>query len=196
MLSAAKISRDVRSPTRDHGRTMDADGVIARATEAIRAGQPETARQLLSPLIISLREANARRELARALRALGEAERQLPDSDSGAAAYEEAVTLARSLGEPRFLAHTVRHLGDIHRHKGDFERAAACYGEALALYRADAGLPPLDAANAHRAMALLQEQHGMRGTADAHWREAKRFYDAAGVEAGSRECGERLARRG
>lgn len=173
---------------------MDADELIARAAEASAEERPADARKLLSAAIISLREMNAPRALGRALRALGEVERRLPGTDRGLAAYEEAAAIARSEGEPDFLAHTIRHLGDIHRHRGAFDKSAACYDEALAVYRAHPGLPPLDVANAHRAAAVLYEKNGAHEKAQLHWREAKRFYDAAGVDTGSKECDEHIVR--
>jgi tetratricopeptide (TPR) repeat protein len=173
---------------------MNAEQQIALAAQAKAAGQPAEARKLLSFAIAALRETGSPLALAKALRALGEAERQLPDSDGGLAAYEEAATLARNVEDPRFLAHTVRHLGDLRRHHEDFDRAAECYDEALALYRAHADLPPLDAANAHRAAAVLHEKTGRTEDAQTHWREAKRFYELAGITEGLRECEQRLAR--
>lgn len=56
--------------------------------------------------------------------------------------------------------------------------------EAVSVYEA-LGASPLDLANARRLQALALAQAG--GSADSIWREARRLYAEAGVEAGVAE---------
>jgi tetratricopeptide (TPR) repeat protein len=102
----------------------------------------------------------ARRELAQALRKLGEIKRDLKQGEAARALYEEAVSIYREEGSPLELAHTIRHLGDIHRHEGHAQLAEICYLEALALYRNQPAAAPLDLANAIRPLAIIRHDAG------------------------------------
>jgi predicted ATPase len=55
---------------------------------------------------------------------------------TGRAAVEEAVGIARSLGDDRLLARILRQAGDLLIHRGEVTLARARYNEALALSRA------------------------------------------------------------
>src|ERR1700742_1550330 len=147
-----------------------------------------SARASLVRAIELLRDEGDPVALARALRALGEVERALPESDGGIAAYEEAIAILRHEPQPLLFAHTIRHLGDIYRHHGNTDRSARCYGEALALYREPIDPPALDVANALRGAALLKEATGARTDAIALWNEAKDLYLHENADAGATEA--------
>ena len=72
--------------------------------------------------------------------------------------------------------------------------AEPCYLEALALYRQHEQTPPLDLANAIRAMAVLKERAGDVGEAAALWREAGDLYASVHVLEGINECSRRLVK--
>jgi len=140
------------------------------------------------------RQAGVRRDLAQALKRLGQIERDLGDVDAARPLYEEAVTLCRAEGDRLLLAHTIRHLGDIHRHEGHVDLAEPCYLEALTLYRSDEQTPPLDLANAIRPLAMIKENSADLEEARRLWEEARSLYAAVNIEAGVAECSARLAR--
>ena len=94
--------------------------------------------------------------------------------------YKKAVAETRLK-----LAHTIRHLGDVYREQGHPQEAERCYEEALAIYRAHPEAPPLDLANAIRAMALLKNTSEL-------WTEAKDLYEHCGIPAGVAACERRL----
>jgi tetratricopeptide (TPR) repeat protein len=140
-----------------------------------------------------VRQSGERRDLIRALKALGQIERDLGRGDAARPLYEEAVTISREDGDPLMLAHTIRHLGDIHRDAKRLADAELCYHEALALYRANEAAP-LDLANAIRPFAILKEATGKAEEARPFWEEARELYAAVNVQEGVAECARRLAR--
>ena len=148
--------------------------------------------QELLDTIARLRRENARIPLANALRQLGEAQRSMPGSDSGVAAYREAVAILREDERGLRLAHTVRHLADIYRHVNRLDDAEQCYREALQIYREHPEVGALELANALRGAALLEEKLARRDRAIAMWQEAKSLYETAGVAAGVEEASRRL----
>jgi tetratricopeptide (TPR) repeat protein len=167
--------------------------LIARATEAQQQRRLNDAKTAWTAAIDLLRQQNDPRDLAHALRSLGEIDRKLHDDSAARDHYEEAVELHRHLDDPLALAHTVRHLGDVYRHAHEPQLADPCYREALALYRAHPETAPLELANAIRSMAVLKSETGASQEARALWEEAKRLYTATGVEAGVAESSQRLA---
>lgn len=86
----------------------------------------------------------------------------------------------------------MRHLGDIHRDAGHWELAEPCYLESLALYRSQAGVSPLDLANAIRPLAILKHDAGKAEEAGRLFEEAMGLYAAANVQEGVGECSSRL----
>jgi tetratricopeptide (TPR) repeat protein len=141
------------------------------------------------------RQSGTRLELVRALKALGQIERDLGRGDAALPLYEEAVVLCREEGDPLLLAHTIRHVGDIHRGAGRLALAEPCYNEALALYRSHKP-SPLDFANAIRPLAILKDAVGDVEAARGLWEEARDLYEVAKVPQGVAECSARLARLG
>jgi len=140
------------------------------------------------------RQTGARRELIRALKGLGQIERDLGNGNAALPLYEEAVAICREENDPLLLAHTVRHLGDIHRDAGQAGSAEPCYVEAIALYRNDEQTEPLDLANAIRPLAILKDDAGEVEEAMRLWAEARDLYAVANVPKGVAESSRRLTR--
>ncbi len=139
------------------------------------------------------RASQDRRSLIRALKGVGQVERDRGKLESALVAYQEAAGLAREESDPFLLAHTIRHVGDV---LCDMERstdAEPCYTEALALYRSGPNAPALDFANAIRAMAVLKDTLGASGEALPLWEEAHEIYASLGVQAGVAESKARQA---
>jgi tetratricopeptide (TPR) repeat protein len=170
-----------------------ADQLIDEALQARREGRHEDAKANLAEAIDLCRKASSRSDLARALSALGQIERDLHHLDAALQHYEEACAIYREEGNHPKLAHTVRHLGDIHRSAGHATSAEPCYVEALRIYRNTPQTTPLELANAVRGFALLKGDAGDSPRAISLWTQARRLYEEAGVTEGVAECNRRLA---
>ncbi|HET9365708.1 MAG TPA: tetratricopeptide repeat protein [Candidatus Angelobacter sp.] len=181
----------------------DAIGTLLSRARRARFENPSDARRDLVEAVALARTAKDPMQLAQALTALGQIERDLHHSDEALHHYEEAAAIYRladhrladhrTADVPLKLAHTIRHVGDIHRHEGRTEPAESCYQEALAIYRAHPEMPPLDLANALRGFALLKETAADPQTAKSLWEEAGKLYASVNVEAGVAESKRRLA---
>jgi tetratricopeptide (TPR) repeat protein len=134
--------------------------------------------------------------LVRALKGLGQIERDLGRGDCGLPLYEEAIRICRSEGAALRLAHTVRHLDDIHQDAGRSELAEPCYREALAIYRSHGQTTPLDLANTLRPFAILQETLGQPEQAIDLWTEARDLYARLNLREGVAESTDHLSRLG
>jgi tetratricopeptide (TPR) repeat protein len=167
-------------------------GLLEAAQLARKEHRLADAHRDLVEAVSLCRQAGEQRTLVRALKALGQIERDLGQGDAARPLYEEAVSICREEGDPLLLAHTIRHLGDIHQDAGRLTEAEPCYHEALALYRSRQA-NPLDLANAIRPLALLKEATGKREEARPLWEEARELYVAVNVRAGVAECSARLA---
>ncbi len=168
--------------------------LLQRADLARRENRlPDAHRDLLEAVALC-RHSGTRRDLVRALKGLGQIERDLNRGDAALVLYEEAVAICRGEDDALALAHTIRHLGDIHRNAGRMELAEPCYHEALAIYRNHEQTLPLDLANAIRPLAILKEQAGEAEEAIRLWTEARDLYAAVDVGAGVAESSARLAR--
>ncbi len=168
--------------------------LIKQADRARREHRLTDAHRDLVEAVALCRQAGERRELVRALKGLGQLERDLGHGDAARPLYEEAVAICREEGDPLTLAHTVRHLGDIHQDAGRVELAEPCYREALALYRKYQRTPPLDLANAIRPLAILKDNAGEVEVARRLWEEARDLYASVGVREGVAESSARLER--
>ncbi|MGA7560681.1 MAG: hypothetical protein WCF61_07725 [Terriglobales bacterium] len=166
--------------------------LVEQALQARREHRLADAEQDLVEAVAQCRNAGIRTDLARALTALGQIERDLHRTDSALQHYEEAAGLYRAEGDALRLAHTVRHVADIRREAARLDLAESCYHEALHLYRNHAATPPLDLANAIRGLAILKTDAGDAATAIALWEEARDLYAAVNVEAGVAESNRRL----
>jgi tetratricopeptide (TPR) repeat protein len=167
---------------------------IARGDRARRAGQPADAHRHFAQAVAAGRREGRSSVLVRALKGLGQIERDLGHGDAALPLYEEAARICRDEGDVLQVAHTVRHVGDIHQDAGRHELAEPCYQEALAIYRSDRRTAPLDLANAVRPFAILQETLGRSELAIDLWMEARDLYAQLDLQAGVDESLEHLAR--
>ena len=170
-----------------------AEKLLAWALQARREGRFADAKRDLVGAVDVCRRDDNRMDLARALTALGQIERDLQNWDAARQRYEEAVDIYLAENNPLKLAHAVRHLGDIHRHAGHPEFAESCYVEALNLYRSDKRTAALELANAIRSMAILKHDSGETEQAKSLWTEARDLYAAVNVKEGVAESSRRLA---
>jgi tetratricopeptide (TPR) repeat protein len=169
---------------------------IARGYRARRAGRLSDAHQLFTRAVATSRRSGSSIALIRALKGLGQIERDLGRGDAALPLYEEAVEICRREGDALRLAHTVRHLGDIHQDAGRPELAEPCYQEALAIYRSHGRTAPLDLANALRPLAILQETLGRSKQAVDLWTEARDLYAKLNLQEGVAESTEHLSKLG
>jgi tetratricopeptide (TPR) repeat protein len=168
--------------------------LMRKAGRARRENRLADAHRDLVEAVALGRQTGVQRELVRALKALGQIERDMGHGGAALALYEEAVAICRTEGDVLTLAHTVRHVGDIHRDAGRVELAEPCYQEALALYRGHEGAPLLDLANTVRPLAILKGDAGEIEEARRLWEEARDLYGAENVQEGVAEASARLAR--
>ena len=167
--------------------------LVERASRARRENRLLDAHRDLVKGVDLCRNAGVPAELATALMALGQVERDLGRGEAARPLYEEAVSLRRGQSDVLRLAHTVRHLGDLHQDAGRLDLAEPCNEEALALYRCSGPTaPPLDLANAVRPLAILRERVGKPDEAVLLWREARDLYLSVNVRAGVDECSKHL----
>src|SRR5437899_6426180 len=137
---------------------LTSDDIVELMREAyrLRFERPHAAHRLYADDVERSRQAGMKRELIRALKGLGQIERDLNNDAAALVLYEEAVALCRQQGDALMLAHTVRHVGDIHQEGGRDDLAEPCYNEALSIYRRDNETQQLDLANTIRPFALLK----------------------------------------
>lgn len=169
-----------------------ADKLLRQAFQARRENRPGDARRDLIEAVNLCRKADIPVHLAKALKGLGQIERDLHRGDAARQHYEEAAAIYRAEGDALKLAHTVRHLGDIHQDQGRVDLAEPCYHEALHLYRSNEQTPPLDLANAIRGLAILKDSRHETEQAKLLWEEARDLYASAGVKEGVEESSRRL----
>ncbi len=170
------------------------DALFRRARYARQTNRLADAHRELSDAVSLCRQAGLERDLVRALKALGQIERDRGRGNAARQLYQEAAALCREQGDLLGLAHTVRHLGDVHFDAGRLELARPCYEEALQLYRAHEPAPALDFANALRSMAIFQDALENREDAIRLWEEARDLYAAVNVQEGVAESGSRIER--
>jgi tetratricopeptide (TPR) repeat protein len=176
----------------NHHMPEQSDKLRVRAREARRDNRLDEAKQDLIEAVGLCRQSGERNDLASALTALGQIERDLHHNDAALRNYEEAAAIYREEGDVLRLAHTIRHVGDIYRNLKQKELAEPCYREALDLYRGNERTAPLDLANAIRGYALLKDDKGEFQQAKCLWQEARDLYAAVNVDAGVAESSRRL----
>jgi tetratricopeptide (TPR) repeat protein len=169
------------------------DKLLNNAAHARREHRPADAKRDLVEAVQLTRKRQDQIDLARALTALGQIERDLGNGDAALQHYEEAAVIYRSGSDSLRLAHTIRHVADILQDEGRLEQAEPLYREALALYLSNEQTPPLDLANAIRGLALLTTSTGRSPEARALWEEARTLYAAVNVDAGVAESARQLA---
>jgi tetratricopeptide (TPR) repeat protein len=172
---------------------MSCAELIDLGFEARRAGRPAEALRLFSEAVASSREPRQRREHIRALKGLGQIQRDEGDLESALVAYEEATRLCRDEGDELLLAHTVRHVGDIQMDAGRLDSARACIEEALEIYRRKDNRRPGDFANALRSAAILREMLGEASESRTTWEEARAMYAELEMSAAVAECDAHIA---
>jgi tetratricopeptide (TPR) repeat protein len=172
------------------------DNLLKLMSEAkrLRFEDPNKARRLYADAVSSCRTAGRPDQLTRALKGLGQIERDLGENNVALKLYEEAVTICRGESDSLLLAHTIRHVGDIHQDAGRPELAEPCYQEALTIYRNHEETAVLDLANTVRPLALLKEENGEVEGAKRLWAEAKDLYAKANVPEGVAGATRALAR--
>jgi tetratricopeptide (TPR) repeat protein len=163
------------------------------AYQARKEQRSADAKRALLTAVDFCRESNVPGDLARALTALGQIERDLSNTEVARQHYEEAIAIYREHGDMLRLAHSVRHVGDIYLEGGQLAAAEPFYQEALNLYRAHASTAPLDLANTLRGFALLRQESGQNNEARQLWSEARDLYQSVNVQAGVAESTRRLA---
>ncbi|MGA9640120.1 MAG: tetratricopeptide repeat protein [Terriglobales bacterium] len=167
--------------------------LITDALQARREGRHQDAKRDLTGAVDLCRKGGAQVDVARALTALGQIERDLHNLDAALLHYQEAAAIYRGQANHSKLAHTIRHVADIHRSADRPALAEPCYDEALSLYRRDPQTTPLELANAIRGLALLKSAAGDAPRATALWTEARDLYGEADVNEGVAESERRLA---
>jgi tetratricopeptide (TPR) repeat protein len=166
--------------------------LLAAASAARREGRSQDARRDLLAAVDLCRAAADQIQLARALSALGQIERDLRHHDAARAHYQESASIYQQHGQTLRFAHAIRHLADIHRHDGHADLAQSSYEQALALYRDHPETTPLDLANTVRGFAILRQDQGETESARSLWLEARDLYDAAQVKEGVAESSRRI----
>jgi tetratricopeptide (TPR) repeat protein len=172
---------------------FDPEALLARGREARRENRLEEARDLVAQAVAECRFMKDPPLLARALKALGQAERDLKHTSTALQCYREAVAIYRDRGDKLAKAHGIRHIADILREQKAGAEAEKAYDKALAIYRAHPETPPLDLANTLRGFALLKEGAGDGEEAVLLWYQALDLYSRAGVQAGVAECQSNIA---
>jgi tetratricopeptide (TPR) repeat protein len=172
---------------------QEVEELLNRAAQARREERLEDARQDLAQALNLSREHGNEIYRARALKGLGQIERDLGNGEAALELYERAAAIYRSAGHEPGLAHTIRHVADIQQELGRREVAEPCYREALAIYRRHPETSALDLANVIRGLAILTFDAGQTEETRALWGEARDLYAAADVQAGVNESSRRLA---
>jgi tetratricopeptide (TPR) repeat protein len=151
---------------------------LERGETARREKRLDDARTAFAEAADVLRPTGSRADLAHALTRQAQIER---DERLFAKALEyqlEALTIERTLNDRKRLAHTIRHVADILQDERRHAEAAPYYSEMLELYRTEAGVLPLEFANAIRSVALHNEYLGNKEQSLALWQEARDRYAA------------------
>jgi tetratricopeptide (TPR) repeat protein len=175
-------------------RTEQALKLMIEANRSRLEDRPDDAHRDYTAAIALCRQSGARQELVRALKGLGQIERDLDRGDAALPLYEEALAICREEEDRLILAHTLRHVGDIHREAERAELAERCYLQALTLYRSNEHTQPLDLANAIRPLAILKDDAGEVEAARQLWAEARDLYASVNVQEGAIESSRRLKR--
>ena len=166
---------------------------LSHAHQARREHRPTDAKRLLLEALDMARAHQVPADLAQALTALGQIERDLKNTQAALELYQEAVTIYHAQSDMLRLAHTVRHVGDIYSEDGQFAPAELCYQDALKIYRTNPDTAPLDLANTVRGYAILKQKLDQTDEARQLWIEAKGLYESVNVEAGVAESNRRIA---
>jgi tetratricopeptide (TPR) repeat protein len=171
----------------------NADSLMTQALQARRENRLDDAHRCLVDAVHLCRNTGIPVDLARALTALGQIERDMDHTETALTYYQEAADIYGAEGDLMRLAHTIRHVADIHQDAGRMLKAEPLYQEALRLYRNDGRTGPLDLANTIRGLAISKEHAGQFEQAKILWAEAKTLYMGVNVRQGVAESSRRLA---
>lgn len=131
--------------------------------------------------VASVEQSSPSRELADALKALGNLLRRPPFLRTAAnEAYSRAAAIYRDIGLPLEEAWVKRHIGINHEYAEQLEDAEAFYDEALSLYREHSTVDDLDYSNTVRYPAVVKNRLGKRSEAVQLWEEAHDRYQNIG----------------
>jgi tetratricopeptide (TPR) repeat protein len=153
------------------------ESLLRQGYQARRDRRSADARTAFTGAVDLARQDEDRPLLAQSLTGLGQILRDLGETPSALAHYQQAVSILHGLPDPLRYAHALRHVGDIARELNQLSLAQSSYEEALAIYRSHPETGTLDLANTLRGYALLLEAVGNRQKAIALWQEAGILYN-------------------
>jgi len=168
---------------------------IEQERKARMTGQLQHALAEYVQAVAMAKDKNLTTELIVALEGVGQIERDSGRLETACARYLEAIEVCRDANDPLRLAHALRHVADIDLERGENEAAARSASEAVEIYRQHPEVSSLELANALRVWALAQETEGNSVGAASVWLEARRLYEAEGIDEGVRECEAQLRGR-
>ncbi len=122
------------------------DELFKLANQARLEHRPDDAKLQLIEAVALCRESGVPLDLAKAVTALGQIERDLHHGDAALQHYEEALVIYQAEGDGLRVAHTIRHVGDIHLDVGRL-------GQLYASVNVEAGV-----AESKRRLALLEQR--------------------------------------
>lgn len=166
--------------------------LLAEANTARREDRFEDAKQKIASALKVVRPLFHTELLTKSLNDLARIERDLGNTSSSIATYEELIQLHEKHGNTLGIAHALRHLGDIHRDEEKIDLADDYYTRALDIYKSSEHRSQVDLANAIRGYALLQEQKGKLKDALKLWKEARMLYENNSIYSGVEECSQRI----
>lgn len=149
---------------------------LERGEQARREHRPDDARMAFAEAAEVFRRRGIWAELAHSLARQAQIERDTGQFDQAIAFQEEALGIARDLGDDTKLVHVLRHLGDILQASGRHTDADPFYREMLSLYRSLPDTAPLELANAVRSVAMHEQSLGNVSEARTLWQEARDRY--------------------
>lgn len=172
---------------------FDPEILLTKGCEALRENLPEDARDLFAQAVAECRWVKDPALLAKALKALGQMERDLHHRGTALDCYREAAGIYRNLEDQLACADAIRHIAEIFGEQNLPAEAEACYEEALEIYRTHPEAAPLDQAHAMRGLALLKNSADAHEEAGLLWQGASHLYAAAGEPAKVAECDAHVA---
>ena len=172
---------------------FDPETLLASGRQARSENQCEEARDLFAQAVAESRWVADPALLAKALKALGQIERELQHGATAIDCYSEAVAIYRGTGDRLACADALRHIADILAEQNSLTEAEAVYSEALEIYRIHAQANPLEQAHAMRGLAQLKSGGEAHEEALFLWQGASHLYGAAGESARVAECDAHVA---
>lgn len=172
---------------------FDPETLLASGRKAHCENQCQEARDLFAQAVAESRWVADTALLAKALKALGQIERELKHGGTAIDCYSEAVGIYRGSGDRLACASALRHIAEILAEQKSLIEAEAVYSEALEIYRTHAEANPLEQAHAMRGLAQLKSGGQAHEEALFLWQGASHLYGAAGEAARVAECDAHVA---